>query len=83
MKTTIDIPDPLFRQVKVRAALKAQTMKAFVLEAILDKLQAEAAARDSQSGWRSVFGKATAGSVEEIQAVIDAEFSQLDPEDWK
>lgn len=83
MKTTIDIPDPLFRQVKVRAALKAQTMKAFVLEAILDKLQAEAVARDSQSGWRSVFGQAAAGSVEEIQAVVDAEFSQLDPEDWK
>jgi len=83
MKTTIEIPDRVFRQLKARAALKGVTMKALVLQAIRDKLEADYADRVSEPGWRSVFGKAPAGSAEEVQDIIDKEFSEIDPEDWQ
>jgi hypothetical protein len=35
MRTTIDLPDPLFRQVKSAAALKGSTLKEFIQEALL------------------------------------------------
>jgi len=38
MKTTVEVPDTLYRQIKARAALKGQTIKAFFLEAIREKL---------------------------------------------
>ena len=83
MKTTFDIPDPLFRQLKVQTVLKGITMKSFVLEAIQDKLREENSAKSQkESGWRVVFGKAK-GSTEEVQTIIDQEFSSIDLEEWK
>ncbi len=38
MRTTIDIPDELFRQVKARAALKGMKLKEYVTEALQDSL---------------------------------------------
>lgn len=38
MKTTIEIPDPLFRRAKSRAAERGQTLKALVTEALQEKL---------------------------------------------
>jgi hypothetical protein len=34
MRTTIDLPDPLFRQVKSAAALRGSTLKQFIQEAL-------------------------------------------------
>jgi hypothetical protein len=42
MKTTIDIPDPLFRRAKLKAAERGQTLKEFVGEALQEKLAAKA-----------------------------------------
>lgn len=83
MKTTLDLPDRLYRQIKARAALRGQTVRAFFLDAVRDKLAADRNAAARQSGWRAVFGKASAGDVEEVQQILDAEFDQIDPEDWK
>ena len=83
MKTTLEISDPVYRQVKARAALKGQTVKAFVVEAIKDKLEAEQAARQGEPAWRAVFGKAPAGAVEQLQTIIDEEFARIDPEQWR
>jgi hypothetical protein len=83
MKTTIEIPDKVFRQLKARAALQGVTMKALVLQAIREKLEAEYADRVSEPGWKSVFGKAPRGSTAEVQDTVDKEFSEMDPEDWK
>ena len=38
MRTTIDLPDELFRQVKARAALKGMKLKEYVTEALRDSL---------------------------------------------
>jgi hypothetical protein len=34
MRTTVDLPDPLFRQVKSVAALKGSTLKEFIQDAL-------------------------------------------------
>jgi len=34
MRTTLDVPDPLFRQVKSAAALKGSTLKRFIQDAL-------------------------------------------------
>lgn len=85
MKTTLDVPDQLYRQIKARAALKGQTIKSFFLDAIRDKLLAERGKKGGkeETGWRAVFGKANKSDVAEVQRIIDEEFSKIDPEDWK
>lgn len=82
MKTTVELPDKLYRQIKARAALRGQTIKAFFLDALRDKLTAESAKPKGQTGWRAVFGKADKDDVAEVQRIIDEEFSHIDPEDW-
>jgi hypothetical protein len=82
MKTTLELPDRLYRQIKARAALRGQTVKAFFLEAIRDKLTADRNV-SRQSGWRAVFGKAKLDDVADVQRIIDEEFEQIEPEDWK
>jgi len=83
MKTTIEIADDIFRAVKARASLNGQTLKSFFLEAIQDKLRKESKKQSRQSGWRKVFSGAPESVVSEVQDVIDKEFSQINPDDWK
>jgi hypothetical protein len=42
MRTTIDLPDNLFRQVKSKAALRGETLKEFVQAAIEKEVSMEA-----------------------------------------
>jgi len=44
MRTTIDLPNDLFRQVKSRAALRGETLKEFVQSAIEKEISIEAPA---------------------------------------
>jgi hypothetical protein len=88
MKTTVELPDPLYRQLKARAALEGQTVKAFLLDAIRAKLSADRAAKRGkkkveQVGWRAAFGAADPDDVAEVQRLIDEEFERIDPEDLK
>ncbi len=41
MKTTLDIPDDIFRKVKARAALRGVSLRQFVTEAVRDKVESE------------------------------------------
>jgi hypothetical protein len=87
MKTTVEIPDLLYRQIKARAALKGQTIKDFLVDAVRAKLAGDKAKPNAKqkkkTGWESVFGAADPKEVAELQRIIDEEFSRIDPEDWK
>jgi hypothetical protein len=83
MKTTVELPDTLYRRVKARAAMNGQTVKAFLLDALRDKLAHDRSAAVGESGWKAVFGAARADEIAEVQRIIDAEFSRVDPDDWK
>ena len=83
VKTTLELPNALFRKVKATAAQQGRTMKEFVTEALTEKL----AAKGKAQGWRSVLGKLTPQgrkAAREVDAVIRAaDFNKIDPEAWQ
>ena len=84
MKTTIEIPDPLFRKAKSKAAERGQTLKELVTEALQDKLAANTGkARPGEPEWMQGFGKLRRLRKEtaRIQARIDEAFEVIKPED--
>jgi hypothetical protein len=84
MKTTMEIPDPLFRKAKSKAAERGQTLKEFVTEALQEKLSVDSAkARQGEPEWMQGFGKLRRLRREtaRIQAAIDEAFEVIEPED--
>lgn len=83
MKTTLEIPDPLFRRVKAKAAERGQTLKALVTEALQEKLAATTGGRADEPGFMQGFGKLRRLRKEtaRVQARIDEAFDVVEPED--
>lgn len=83
MKTTLEIPDDLFRRTKATAALRGESLKEFVMEALEAHLERRVANDSSLRGWRRVFGQARQEEVEEIDAIVAEEFERIDPAEWR
>lgn len=83
MKTTLEIPDDLFKRTKATAAMRGESLKDFVTEAIQERLERQSSAGPSQRGWRSVFGQARREEVESVDAVVAKEFEQVNPDEWR
>ena len=84
MKTTLEIPDPLFRRAKSRAAERGQTLKELVTEALQDKLAAgTGSAVPDEPEWMRGFGKLRRlrKETKRIQATVDDVFEVIEPED--
>lgn len=83
MKTTLEIPDVLFRKAKAEAAARGQTLKQLVNEALRDKLSAPE--REGEPEWMKLFGALKGHSAEfrRIDAAIEEQFERIDPEMWK
>ncbi len=85
MKTTLEIPDAIFRKAKASAALRGIPLRQLVTEAIDEKVTAEATATVSTvlPAWMSGFGELADLHQENqrIDATIRAEFQILEPED--
>lgn len=81
MKTTLEIPDRLFRRAKSAAAERGIPLREFVTEAVKDKLSAGRKTADKP--WMASFGelrhlrKETA----RINRIIDEEFERVEVED--
>ncbi len=43
MRTTVDLPDPLFRQIKSLAALRGMTLREFILTAVRKEMASKVA----------------------------------------
>ena len=84
MKTTLEIPDPVFRRAKARAAERGQALREFVTEALQEKLSGRnlSAGADTPP-WMRGFGRLRTLRREtaRIQRVIDREFEIVEPED--
>jgi hypothetical protein len=81
MKTTLEIPDPVFRKAKVKAAERGIPLRQFVTEAVEEKLAATPSQGDKP--WMKAFGKLRHLHRDNlrIQRIIDEEFEQIEPED--
>ncbi|HEY0513807.1 MAG TPA: hypothetical protein VGH73_18000 [Thermoanaerobaculia bacterium] len=83
MKTTLEIPDDLFKRTKATAAMRGESLKEFVTEALQGHLERQTASGSSQRGWRSVFGQARQEEVETVDAVVAEELERIDPDEWR
>ena len=85
MKTTIDIPDALYRRTKAFVALRGLTVRRFVIEALEAKLRSdtETSTEAHEPAWMRFAGAAPHGARQQIDAIVDEEFSAVDPEQWK
>ena len=84
MKTTLEIPDPLFRSAKSKAAERGQTLKEFVAQALQEKLAPRTGtARPGEPAWMQGFGKLRRlrKESERVRARIDKAFEVIEPED--
>jgi hypothetical protein len=84
MKTTIEIPDPLFRKAKSRAAERGQSLKEFMTEALRSKLALGATdVAGAEPPWMAGFGKLShlRKETRRVQARIDRVFEVVEPED--
>jgi hypothetical protein len=84
MKTTIEIPDSLFRKAKLKAAQSGQTLKELVTQALQEKLASHAGrSQSSEPEWMRGFGKLRRlrKETKRIQARIDRTFEIIEPED--
>jgi hypothetical protein len=84
MKTTLEIPDPLFRRAKAKAAERGQALREFVTEAVEEKLDGRrATVRSGEPPWMRGFGRLRGLRREtaRIQHAIDREFDVIEPED--
>jgi hypothetical protein len=82
MKTTLEIPDAVFRRAKTRAAQRGIPLRQFVTEAVQDKLSGDSAA--SGKPWTHLAGKLRHLRKEtvRINRTIEREFEQIEPEEW-
>ncbi len=83
MKTTLEMPDHLYREVKASAARQGRTMASFVTSAVEAKL-AEDRRQAEDRPWMAyagVFRGDPEGSAR-IRNVIQKGCERIDPADW-
>jgi hypothetical protein len=82
MKTTLEIPDALFRRAKSAAAEQGIPLRELVSEALAEKLRARGG---EEKPWLKAFGKLRSLRKEtaRINRIIEEEFERIEPEDWQ
>lgn len=80
MKTTLEIPDAIFRRAKSVAAERGIPLRELISEALADKLRAD---NGRDKPWMTAFGKLRHLRKEtaRINRVIEEEFEQIEAED--
>jgi hypothetical protein len=81
MKTTLEIPDTIFRRAKSAAAERGIPFREYVTEAVKDKLVATA--KSTEKPWMKAFGKLRhlRRETAKVNRIIEDEFEQIEVED--
>ncbi len=79
VKTTLEIPEPLFRKVKATAARQGRTLKQLVQEALSEKIARVHGVSRKQKPWMVLAGglKHLHSENRRIERVIEAEFEAI------
>lgn len=82
MKTTLEIPDVVFRRAKSKAAEQGIPLRRFVTEAVEEKLRIATA--EGGKPWMKHMGKLKdlRNENKRINRLIEESFEQIDPETW-
>jgi hypothetical protein len=83
VKTTLEIPDPIFRRAKSVAAQRGIALRAFVTEAVEEKLAADS--QKDQKPWVRLAGglKHLHKETVRINGIMNREFEGIEPEGWE
>jgi len=83
MKTTLEIPDTVFRRAKSAAVARGIPLREFFTEAVRDKLAAKS--KSSEKPWTKLMGKLKHLHKEtlRINRVITEDSGRIDPEMWR
>ena len=83
MKTTIEIPDRLFREAKATAAARGQSLRQFFTDAVAERVHHING--PPPKPWMRHYGalKEHAAELDRIDRVVEAEFETIDPRDWE
>jgi len=84
VKTTVEFPDVLFRQLKAAAARRGVSVKRLLTEAVQEKLRT-GSARTPEQPWMKAFGGLRDLHRENVRIdkAIEEEFERIDEEDWR
>jgi hypothetical protein len=91
MKTTVEIPDTLFRKAKATAAEQGVPLKDLLTDAVREYLRRGAgdSSRSNPSApapvWMSAFGglRALHKETKRIERVLEQEFGQIEEDEWR
>jgi hypothetical protein len=83
MKTTLEIPDAIFRRAKSAAAQRGISLREFVTQAVKEKLAANA--RTGGKPWLNHMGKLKHlhQETERVNRLIEADSEKIDVEMWR
>jgi hypothetical protein len=86
MRTTIDLPGPLFREVKATAARQGMLLKDYVAQALQDKLAQRPGPMEKP--WMKFAGIAAndpemVAELRRIERIVEDNFERIEEEDWK
>lgn len=81
MKTTLEIPDAIFRRAKAQAAKDGIPLRQFVTEAVKQKLNSPV--KPAEKPWAKYAGALSHLHEEtaRINKIIEDEFERIEPED--
>lgn len=84
MKTTLEIPDALFKRVKLSAVSSGTTLKRYIAEALETRL-AQETSKNVEKPWMKRFGNLShlRKETRRIEKIIENEFEAIDSEGWK
>jgi hypothetical protein len=87
-KTTVEIPDPLLKQVRVASAQDGISLKEFFTEAVKERLRRRNGSANGETNdppWVQAFGELRdiKHETRRIGRIIEKEFEQIDEEDWR
>jgi len=86
VRTTIELPDPLFREVKATAARQGMRLKDYVTEALQDKLAKRPT--HAEKPWMKFAGIVAndpemVAELRRIEQIVEENFEQIEEEKWK
>jgi len=83
VKTTLEIPDPIFRRAKSAAAERGLPLREFVTQAVKEKLAASSSPRERP--WVKHMGKLKHlhRETERINRLIEENSEKIDAEMWR
>jgi hypothetical protein len=84
VKTTVEIPDPLFRQAKAAAAQKGIPLKQLFTEALREQLRRHTPEQAQDKPWMRAFGglRQLHKENKRLERIIATEFESIDEEEW-